>query len=81
MAPHPDRTGITPGLGRSLVPLLALALSMAIGFTVMSSFATVQDGAKAELGLSDTLLALIQGVGAAVPLVIFQSRSASSSTA
>lgn len=71
MAPHPDRTGITPGLGRSLVPLLALALSMAIGFTVMSSFATVQDGAKAELGLSDTLLALIQGVGAAVPLVIF----------
>jgi len=62
---------VTPGLGRSLVPLFALALSMAIGFTVMSSFATVQDSAKSELGLSDTLLALIQGVGAAVPLVLF----------
>ncbi|PXA90070.1 MFS transporter [Nostoc sp. 3335mG] len=71
MATLPDRAATTPGLGRSLVPLLALALSMAIGFTVMNSFATVQDGAKAELGLSDTLLALIQGVGAAVPLVLF----------
>ena len=60
-----------PGLGRALPPLVALALSMAIGFTAMGSFATVQEGAKAELALSDTMLALIQGVGAAVPLVIF----------
>jgi MFS family permease len=65
------RSDPQPGLGRTLVPLLALALSMAIGFTAMGSFATVQDGAKAELGLSDTVLALIQGVGAAVPLVLF----------
>ncbi len=62
---------LEPGLGRSLLPLFALALSMMIGFTVMGSFATVQEGAKAELGLSDTLLALIQGVGAAVPLMLF----------
>lgn len=61
----------SPSLGRALPPLLTLALSMAIGFTVMGSFATVQEGAKAELALSDTVLALIQGVGAAVPLVLF----------
>ena len=29
---------------------LLLALAMAIGFTMMGSFSTVQEGAKAELG-------------------------------
>ena len=58
-------------LARSLVPLVILALSMAIGFTMMGSFSTVQEGAKAEMGLSDTVLSLIQGVSAAVPLVLF----------
>jgi len=37
----------------------------------MGSFAIVQESAKAELHLTDTMLGLIQGVGAAVPLVVF----------
>ena len=58
-------------LKRSLAPLLLLALAMATGFMAMGSFAMVQEGAKAELGLSDYSLGIIQGVGAAVPLVLF----------
>jgi MFS family permease len=60
-----------PSLGRSALPLGALAVAMAVGFTLMQSFSTVQEGAKAELGLSDTTLSLIQGVAAAVPLAVF----------
>lgn len=57
--------------GRALPPLLILALIMATGFTAMGSFGVVQEGAKAELHLSDTALGLIQGLGAAIPLVVF----------
>lgn len=53
-----------------MLPLLALSLAMAAGFTMMNSFSIVQEGAKAELGLSDKMLGLIQGVSAAVPLVL-----------
>jgi len=60
-----------PSFWRALGPLLLLALTMAIGFTVMGSFGVVQDKAKAELALSDNALALIQGIGAAAPLAIF----------
>lgn len=63
--------GKADSLARSLVPLLALALAMAVGFTVMNSFSMVQESAKAELGLTDTALGLIQGMSAAVPLVLF----------
>ena len=55
----------------ALPALFALALALAVGFTQMGSFGTVQESAKAELGLSDVSLGLIQGVGAAVPLVLF----------
>ena len=55
---------------RSLLPLLALALAMAMGFTMMGSFGTVQEGAKAELHLSDATLGLIQGVSAALALIV-----------
>ncbi|WP_447763224.1 MFS transporter [Sphingopyxis panaciterrae] len=55
----------------TIVPLLLLALVMTIGFTALGSFGTLQESAKAELGLSDDNLALIQGIGAAVPLVLF----------
>lgn len=55
---------------QSLLPLLALSLAMAAGFTMMNSFSIVQESAKAELGLSDKMLGLIQGVSAAVPLVL-----------
>lgn len=61
----------TPSFARALGPLLLLALTMAIGFTAMGSFGVVQESAKAELGLSDTALGLIQGLGAAIPLVLF----------
>lgn len=60
-----------PSFARALPRLLVLALACAIGFTLNGSFSTVQQGAKAELGLSDVQLGLIQGVGAAVPMVLF----------
>ncbi len=41
---------------------------MAMGFTVMGSFSTVQESAKAELALSDYALSSIQGLAAALPL-------------
>lgn len=60
-----------PPFVKTLMPLLALALAMAIGFTMMGAFGTVQEGAKAELHLSDYTLSLIQGLSAALPLAIF----------
>lgn len=56
---------------RTLPSLLMLTLAMAIGFTMMASFGTVQEGAKVELGLSDAMLGIIQGVSAALALVVF----------
>jgi len=67
----PERFAGTTGFARAVVPLLILALLMAVGFTAMGSFGMVQEGAKAELHLSDALLGMIQGLGAAVPLVLF----------
>lgn len=61
----------SPSFARSLPPLLTLALAMTTGWMAMGSFAIVQEGAKAELGLSDYGLSVVQGVGAAVPLVLF----------
>lgn len=60
-----------PALRNSIAPLLILAIAMAAGFTMMGSFSMVQEGAKAEMGLSDYTLGLVQGVSAAVPLVLF----------
>lgn len=56
---------------RPMLALFALALAMAVGFTAMTSFATVQETAKAELSLSDYSLSLIQGLSAAIPLALF----------
>ena len=60
-----------PPFARSLLPLFALALAMMLGFALMGSFGTVQEGAKAELHLSDYSLSLIQGLSAALPLALF----------
>lgn len=60
-----------PSLRRSALPLALLSLTMAAGFTALGSFATVQEGVKAELGIGDGTLALIGGLGAAVPLALF----------
>ena len=62
---------VSPPFAKTLLPLLALALAMAVGFTMMGSFGTVQEGAKAELHLSDYTLSLIQGLSAALPLAVF----------
>ena len=60
-----------PGLMRSIVPLVLIAVLIASGFMAMQSFGIMAESAKAELGLSDQALALIQGFGAAIPLVLF----------
>ncbi len=60
-----------PSFRSAATPLLLLALVTAVGFTMLGSFGVVQEGAKAELALSDSMLGLIQGLGAAVPMVLF----------
>ncbi len=60
-----------PAISASLLTLLMLGLLIASGFMAMQSFGIMAESAKAELGLSDQALALIQGLGAAVPLVLF----------
>jgi MFS family permease len=66
-----DATERAPDLGGSLLPLLLLGVLIASGFMAMQSFGIMAESAKAELGLSDQALGLIQGLGAAVPLVLF----------
>ncbi len=61
----------TPSFSTAMGPLLILALAMAAGFAMMGSFSMIQESAKAEMGLSDQVLGVIQGVSAAVPLVLF----------
>ncbi|APZ98649.1 MFS transporter [Sphingopyxis sp. QXT-31] len=58
-------------LSAAAAPLLLLALVTTVAFTALGSFGTIQESAKAEMGLSDDHLALIQGLGAAVPMVLF----------
>lgn len=59
-----------PTLRSSLVPVIILAIAICAGFTTMTSFGIMAESAKAELGLSDEALGAIQGVSAAVPLVL-----------
>jgi MFS family permease len=67
----PAATPFAPAFRSRIAALLILAIAMAAGFTTMGSFSMVQEGAKAEMGLSDYTLGLVQGVSAAVPLVLF----------
>jgi MFS family permease len=55
---------------RSIVPLLILASAMAAGFAVMNSFGVIQESAKAGLGMSDTVLSLIQGPSIAIQVTL-----------
>src|SRR3569623_435299 len=55
---------------RNLYGLIALALATGAGFLAKSSFDTEQEGAKAELALSDYALSMVTGVSAAVPLAL-----------
>ena len=61
----------TPSIRRSMIALLTIALAITCGFTMMQSFGIMAESAKRELGLSDSALALIQGGGAALPLLLF----------
>lgn len=60
-----------PTLGHSIWPLLLVSLSMLVGFTMLQSFGIMAESAKAEMRLSDDALAVVQGVSAAIPLVLF----------
>src|SRR4029453_19238023 len=72
MVANPEVTSApAPTIGRSIVALLIISLAIAVGFTALQSFGIMAESAKRELGLSDTALALIQGGGAALPLLIF----------
>lgn len=68
--PHVSKA-VTPTIGRSILPMLLLSLSMVVGFTIMQSFGIMGQSAKAEMGLSDVTLGTVQGVSAALPLVLF----------
>jgi MFS family permease len=59
-----------PALTSSILPLLLVSFSMLVGFTMMQSFGIMAESAKAEMGLSDNALAVIQGVSAAIPMVL-----------
>ncbi len=65
------KSSASPTLGNSLGPLLLVSLSMLVGFTMLQSFGIMAQSAKAEMGLTDTDLAIVQGVSAAIPLVLF----------
>ena len=60
-----------PTLGHSIWPLLLVSLSMLVGFTMMQSFGIMAQSAKVEMHLTDDALAVVQGVSAAIPLVLF----------
>ena len=68
-APHVSELP-APTLGSSLGPLLLTSLAMLVGFTMMQSFGIMAESAKAELHLTDTALAVVQGVSAAIPMVL-----------
>ena len=60
-----------PSLLRSIGPLLIIASTVIAAFAVMNSFGLVQQSAKTEMGLSDTVLGLVQGVSVAVQVTLF----------
>lgn len=61
----------TPALRSSIGSLLLVSLAMLVGFTMLQSFGIMAESAKREMGLSDNELAIVQGVSAAIPLVLF----------
>jgi len=54
----------------AIVPLLILALLVGASWCMQGSFGTVQEAAKAELGLSDWQLGLLQGLAVSVPIAV-----------
>lgn len=64
-------TAPPPAIGHSIWPLLLVSLAMLVGFTMLQSFGIMAESAKAEMHLSDDQLAIVQGVSAAIPLLVF----------
>jgi MFS family permease len=60
-----------PALRSSLGSLLLVSLALFVGFTMLQSFGIMAETAKADLHLSDAALAAVQGISAAIPLVLF----------
>jgi len=60
-----------PTLGHSVWPLLLISLAILVGFTMLQSFGILAESAKAEMHLTDDALAVVQGVSAAIPLLLF----------
>lgn len=71
MKPADAQISDAPSLGSSIGSLLIVSLAIGVGFTMLQSFGIMAESAKAELHLSDSALAVIQGVSAAVSLVLF----------
>ncbi|WP_156458103.1 MFS transporter, partial [Sphingomonas sp. Leaf412] len=61
---------MTRSFAKALPALVLLAIMMASGNIALGVFAVVQEGAKAELGLSDVQMGLIQGLATSVPLAL-----------
>ena len=59
-----------PSFARLLPALILFALVVALSQQAMAQFSIVQEAAKAPLGLDDIKLSLIQGLGAAIPMVV-----------
>jgi MFS family permease len=59
-----------PSIRRNWPTLLALALVVSMAFLSVGSFSALQEAAKGELHLTDVMLGLLQGVSAAVLLVL-----------
>lgn len=60
-----------PALGSSIRSMLLISLALLIGFMMLQSFGIMAESAKIEMHLSDAALGAIQGVSAAIPLVLF----------
>lgn len=58
-----------PSFARLLPALALFALVVALSQQALNQFSVVQESARAQLGFGDVKLSLIQGLGAAVPMV------------
>jgi predicted MFS family arabinose efflux permease len=61
---------VAPSRGRELVGLLLLALAITYASATRALFSPLQELAKADLGLSDLDLSLVQGLAASLPIAL-----------
>lgn len=63
-------TGATAPQRSAVFTLIVLAAALALGNVMMGVFSAVQEAAKAELGLSDFSLSLLNGLAVSIPLAV-----------